>query len=146
MSENEPTMPPVLRASEKEKPPVLRAPAVPGPDDVWEEVPASATPDVSRVAAVEPQPLPEAVIANTLECPHCEGRGYILDGRTIGQRLYLLRRRRKLGLTGAQRLTGLEYEIIQRIELAALTPTLEQLCAFADAYDASLDEIVGRAR
>lgn len=35
---------------------------------------------------------------------------------------------------------------IKQIELGLIQPTLDQLCAFADAYDVSLDELAGRTR
>ncbi|MEV4257449.1 helix-turn-helix transcriptional regulator [Spirillospora sp. NPDC049652] len=64
---------------------------------------------------------------------------------SVGPRLRAVRERNGATLSAVSRATGISLSTLSRIENGLRKPTLEVLLHLADAYDASLDELVGTA-
>ena len=62
----------------------------------------------------------------------------------IGERLFELRKKARLKQSDVARRLNVSQQVISNIERGVTTPDLEQLKSFADLYNLSLDQLVGR--
>ena len=62
----------------------------------------------------------------------------------IGERLSELRKKSKLKQSDVACRLNVSQQVISNIERGVTTPDLEQLKSFADLYNLSLDQLVGR--
>lgn len=64
--------------------------------------------------------------------------------QTIGKRLAEIRKSKKLKQMELAEMLNVSQQVISNIERGVTTPDIEQLKKFADIYNISLDELVGR--
>lgn len=64
--------------------------------------------------------------------------------QTIGKRLAEIRKNRNFKQTDLAEKLNVSQQVISNIERGVTTPDIEQLKKFADIYNISLDDLVGR--
>lgn len=66
------------------------------------------------------------------------------DMQTIGKRLAEIRKSKKFKQTELAEMLNISQQVISNIERGVTAPDIEQLKKFADIYNISLDQLVGR--
>ena len=66
------------------------------------------------------------------------------DMQTIGKRLAEIRKNKKFKQTELAEMLNVSQQVISNIERGVTAPDIEQLKKFADIYNTSLDQLVGR--
>lgn len=66
------------------------------------------------------------------------------DMQTIGKRLAEIRKSKKFKQTELAEMLNVSQQVISNIERGVTAPDIEQLKKFADIYNISLDQLVGR--
>ena len=64
--------------------------------------------------------------------------------QTIGKRLAEIRKNKKFKQTELAEMLNVSQQVISNIERGVTAPDIEQLKKFADIYNTSLDQLVGR--
>lgn len=64
--------------------------------------------------------------------------------QTIGKRLAEIRKSKKFKQTDLAEMLNISQQVISNIERGVTAPDIEQLKKFADLYNISLDQLVGR--
>ncbi len=64
--------------------------------------------------------------------------------QTIGKRLAEIRKSKKFKQTELAEMLNISQQVISNIERGVTAPDIEQLKKFADIYNISLDQLVGR--
>ena len=66
------------------------------------------------------------------------------DMQTIGKRLAEIRKSKRFKQTELAEMLNISQQVISNIERGVTAPDIEQLKKFADIYNISLDQLVGR--
>lgn len=66
------------------------------------------------------------------------------DMQTIGKRLAEIRKSKRFKQTQLAEMLNISQQVISNIERGVTAPDIEQLKKFADIYNISLDQLVGR--